>query len=71
MAENVTSEPLLMAANALAAKLGVSRQTLDAKRRLGLLPDPVDFAGPKWRATEILEWIKAGCPPKAEWEARE
>ena len=55
----------------LADMLGCSRETIWDMERKQLLPPPVKV-GPsrgmtKWRAQEIRDWTRAGCPEREYW----
>jgi prophage regulatory protein len=61
---------LLLAARQAAALCGVSVATWWRWRAAGCCPAPVRVGGcVRWRAEELREWTKAGCPPRSEWEA--
>jgi excisionase family DNA binding protein len=63
--------PLLLSAQILAKRLGVSVRTLWRLRTSGKLPQPVRLGGAiRWRATEIDAWIAAGCPDREAWKVR-
>lgn len=62
--------PLLIDIHALAALLDRSVASLERDLAAGRLPAPVRLGSSrKWRLAEIEEWVSAGCPPRAEWEA--
>jgi predicted DNA-binding transcriptional regulator AlpA len=61
---------LLLKKKGLAELLDMSPRTIDRKDASGQIPRPIKLAGSKrWRRTEILAWIEAGCPPRKQWEA--
>ncbi|MCI0331943.1 MAG: helix-turn-helix domain-containing protein [Planctomycetes bacterium] len=61
-------EPLLLSASDVANLLSVSTRTLWRLLSSGRLPQPVAVGGSKrWRREEIVAWVAAGCPPRAEW----
>jgi len=66
------SNQLLLSAEGLAELLQISERTLWRLRSAGKLPKPIQLGGSvRWRANEISLWVQAGCPPLAEWEARQ
>jgi predicted DNA-binding transcriptional regulator AlpA len=62
----------LLSANDVAAVLRVGLSTLERMKAGARLPRPLELSSGchRWRRAEILDWIGAGCPPRAEWEAR-
>jgi excisionase family DNA binding protein len=61
---------LLVSDRDAAAMLAISRAHLHRLRAAGKLPPAVRLGrAVRWRRTEILAWIEAGCPPRAEWDA--
>lgn len=64
-------EPLLLGRVELAAALGIGPATLDRLDQLGKLPRALPLCrGRKlWSRDEIVAWISAGTPARAEWEA--
>jgi predicted DNA-binding transcriptional regulator AlpA len=68
----VSVTPLLVDAEILGRMLHTSRRTVFAWRKSGRLPAPIAGLGHKtlWSRPEIEEWVRAGCPPRAEWERR-
>ena len=66
-----TDPPLLIDIHTLAALLGRSVPSLERDQAAGRLPAPVRLGGSrKWRRADIDGWVTAGCPPRAEWDAR-
>ena len=66
-----TIEPLVISSATLAAWLETSKATLFRMIAAGKIPQPMSFGQqPRWSAEEIRQWISAGMPPRAEWEAR-
>lgn len=62
---------LLVDAKRAAEMCGKSLRTWRAWDARGLIPRPVRLArSTLWRVAELDEWVAAGCPPRAEWEAR-
>lgn len=66
--------PLLTTAE-LASLLRRSLFSVKLDRKRGAIgPAEIRIAGSRlirYRAAEVAEWIAAGCPPRAEWEARQ
>ena len=53
----------LMTVNEVAHRLNVSRSTVYAMRKDGLIPQCVRFGGTlRWNQATIENWIDAGCP---------
>ncbi len=63
---------LLVDAKRAAEMCSKSLRTWRAWDARGLIPRPVRIGGHStlWRVAELEEWVAAGCPPRAEWEAR-
>jgi predicted DNA-binding transcriptional regulator AlpA len=54
-----------------AALLGIGESTFWRMHAAGKVPRPVKLAGSvRWRRRELLGWLQAGAPSRAEWEAR-
>ena len=71
MTENATAPvaPLLMDARAASALCGVSVRTWWALHSAGRTPLPVRLGRRTlWRADELADWCKAGCPARDRWE---
>ena len=66
-----TTETLLTA-QAVGAKLSLSKRAVFRMRSAGLICSPVKVgAGAiRWRQSDIEKWISWGCPSKSEFEAR-
>lgn len=62
----------LITAVEAAAIIGVSRWTFDSWVAAGLAPVAQIRIGKtiRWSRSELAEWLAAGAPPRAEWEAR-
>lgn len=62
---------LLIDANEVARRLGLSVRTIWRLNSAGKLPSPVPIGGKskRWRAEEITTWVAAGCPARPLWEA--
>lgn len=60
----------LLNVNQVARFLGVSTRQVWNLRTEGLLPQPVRLGrSSRWRRTELVAWVDAGCPPGAEWSS--
>jgi predicted DNA-binding transcriptional regulator AlpA len=67
---DATRAPLLLSARTLAELLDVSTRTVWRLESSGSLPRSVRVAGSrKWLYEEVAEWVRAGCPTRARWEA--
>jgi predicted DNA-binding transcriptional regulator AlpA len=63
--------PLLIDADEVARRLGVSTRTVWRLNSARKLPRPVTLGrSKKWRPEEIGRWVAAGCPPRSAWEPR-
>ena len=61
----------LLNARQAATLLGVSMASLYRYQNEAKLPAPVRVGrSVRWREDELRQWIAAGCPERAEWEAR-
>jgi excisionase family DNA binding protein len=59
----------LLDAQGLAELLKVSKRTVFRLNNGGKIPAPVRIGGTvRWRENEIVDWIVAGAPNRAEWE---
>lgn len=59
----LAASSLLVSAQTLAKRLGVSVRTLWRLRGAGKLPSPVRLGGAvRWRTADIEAWVAAGCP---------
>jgi predicted DNA-binding transcriptional regulator AlpA len=64
-------ELLLVAARTAAEMCGKSLRTWRTWDAAGWIPRPVRIGhSTLWRADELRDWAAAGCPRRAEWEAR-
>jgi predicted DNA-binding transcriptional regulator AlpA len=64
--------PLLLTARQAATTCGKSLRTWRTWDAAGWIPRPVRIGrSTLWRADELREWVEAGCPRRAEWEARQ
>ena len=65
------TEPLVADARRLAVLLGSGVRTVRTWDASGKLPKPIRIGGRVvWRVVEIREWLAAGAPDRATWEAR-
>ena len=63
--------PLVVGARELAALLRVGLRTVRSMDAAGSLPKPVKIGhSVRWSLEDIKCWLAAGCPRRAEWEAR-
>lgn len=64
-------DTLLVTAKQAAVMCGKSLRTWRTWDAAGWIPRPVRIGrSTLWRIDELREWIAAGCPRRAEWEAR-
>ena len=60
---------LLIDAARLAEMLDRSLTSVRRDDKAGRIPRPVTLNGSRrWRVDEILRWVDAGCPKRADWE---
>ena len=65
-----TPEKLLLNAAETAAMIGVHRTHIYALHNSGRLPLPVRLGRRTlWRAEELRDWTRAGCPDRRKWLA--
>ena len=63
-----TIEPLLLSAPEAAALCGVSARHWATLHSEGLVPVPVRLGRRVlWRAEELRDWARAGCPSRLRW----
>lgn len=63
---------LLLTAKQSAAICGKSLRTWRSWDAAGWIPRPIRIGrSTLWRADELRDWVNAGCPRRAEWEARQ
>lgn len=63
-----TPVPLLIDIKALAALLSRSVPSLRRDDAVGRLPIALRLSGSKrWRYSEIVRWVEAGCPDRKTW----
>lgn len=59
----------LLTVRDLASKLKVSTRQVWKLRSSGKLPDSVNISrSVRWRASDIDEWVRLGCPAREEFE---
>lgn len=64
---NPSPAPLLLNAEEVALRLGISKSSVWRLRDRGLLPQPVRFGAlVRWRAVDVEVWVARGCPELAE-----
>lgn len=62
--------PLLVTIDEVEELLSYSQRSIDRLKNSGGIPAPIMLNGSKrWRYYELKAWIRAGCPPRAEWDA--
>jgi predicted DNA-binding transcriptional regulator AlpA len=62
--------PMLLDARAAARLCGVGLSTFWRLHAAARTPAPVKLGGRTlWRADELAEWCKAGCPARDRWHA--
>jgi len=70
-AESAELVPLAVDAKGLARLLSCGERTVHTWKSAGRLPTPFRLGGRVlWRVEEIREWLAAGAPELAVWEAR-
>lgn len=63
---------ILVTAKRAAAMCGKSLRTWRTWDAAGLIPRPIRIGrSTLWRLDELKNWVNAGCPRRAEWEARQ
>src|SRR5262245_35376515 len=61
---------VLLPKKASCAIAGLSDRTWSRLEAAGKVPAPIRVGKAKrWRAQELKDWIEAGCPDRASWEA--
>lgn len=69
--DEATPDALLLTAKQAASVCGKSLRTWRIWDAAGWIPRPVRIGrSTLWRADELRDWVAAGCPRRAEWEAR-
>src|SRR5262245_55780513 len=62
--------PELLSGPAAAVLCSIGRSTWARLTAAGKTPAPVRLSGAtRWRRSELLGWIAAGCPDRRAWEA--
>lgn len=70
-ATTLGQDRLLLTARQAAIMCSKSLRTWRAWDSAGWIPKPVRIGrSTLWRFDELREWVAAGCPRRAEWEAR-
>ncbi len=68
---DATGTPMLITAKQAAVMCGKSLRTWRTWDSAGWIPQPVRIGrSTLWRLDELREWVAAGCPRRADWEAR-
>ncbi len=63
-------QEMLLTVRDLAARLQCSPRKVRGLLSAGKLPTPVRVGrSVRWLASEIDGWLRAGCPPRDQWEA--
>ena len=63
-------EPILLDVKQTSAMLGIGRAHLYTLHSGGQLPLPIHLGRRTlWRADELKNWVKAGCPNRKKWMA--
>jgi excisionase family DNA binding protein len=61
---------LLLTDREAAALCGLGRSTWRRLQSAGKIPPPLHLGRScRWRRAELLDWLDAGAPDRAEWEA--
>ena len=69
MSTEASTDCWMLTADEFAEKLGVARSTIYRFDAAGKIPQPIKIGNCcRWRAAEILDWIRAGCPPRTRWQ---
>ena len=67
--ETREEQPLLLSADDAARLCRVSKRTWRRLDAAGKVPQAVRLGGRKlWRRQEVLDFVRAGCPGRAEWD---
>lgn len=70
MPNQLTTQPLAVSARQLAGMLDLSVRTIRTMDAAGKLPRGVRFGrSVRWPVDELRDWLAAGCPDRASWEA--
>ena len=67
----VPPPPLLLDVHATARALGIPQKAVGNWNRGGRLPVPIRMGRRSlfWRADELAEWVRHGCPCRQRWES--
>jgi predicted DNA-binding transcriptional regulator AlpA len=61
----------LLNARGVAELLSISRTRLFELRKSRYLPSPIELDGSvRWRRSELIDWVRAGCPYAGDWTWR-
>lgn len=61
-------EPELLNARQAAAMLGISERSFNRRFDEGKTPPKLKLGGcARWRAQELRDYIRAGCPHRRDW----
>mgnify|MGYP006297512331 CR=1 FL=1 len=64
------NEQLALTAEDVGKLLCISRAHVFRLQRAGKLPAPVRFGrSVRWSRAELEDWLRAGAPPRNEWES--
>ncbi len=68
--QSTRPEPLLLSAAEAAEALRISVRHFYKLHSSGRVPRPVRLGrATRWRAQELIDWLEAGAPARARWEA--
>ncbi len=60
----------LLTASALGQVLSLSKRQIFRLNSCGRIPKPIRIGGAvRWRSQEISDWLAAGAPDRAKWQA--
>jgi transposase len=62
------TEEYVLTAEDIAGLLKVNVATVRQWHHREMMPLPTGVGRPRWVRTEILAWVRAGCPRRAAWE---
>ena len=67
-AETETVDALLLTAAEAGRLCGIGVRTWWRLHTMGCVPMPVKLGrAVRWKRSELLAWIEAGCPPRTKW----
>lgn len=65
------SDRLALTSADLALELVISQRHLHTLNKAGKIPEPLRLGNSvRWARAEIEDWLAAGAPDRAQWEAR-